>query len=1049
MKKSYLLMFLLAAIFNFGYAQKTITGTVIDLVTNEPLPGVTIVVKENPTQGTVTNIDGQYTIALSDNAKNLVFSFIGYKTVEKPIGNNSKINVTLSENAEILDDVIVTAIGIKREKRELGYAAQNINSEELDKTQSTDMVGKLAGRVAGLSITQNSGEPGDAANIAIRGRGSLLGSNYPLIVIDGVPVINDITSSSLTGQSMRSFDINPEDIESISVLKGATAAALYGLRAADGVLMITTKKGKAGKHNSQITIKSSVTFENVNKLPERQDLYSQGNWTAENIAQYAGPEGERGSWGPLASTLFYDASIENPYDINGAIVTSEFAPAGAKHINVYDNVENFFATGVKTDNYVSVSGRGEIANYMASAGYVNHKGVIPNSEFERSTFRISGGTKLWEKVNLDGNMAYTNSNGIKLNRGSNASGVMLGLMRSPISFDITNNVSDPVKNSSAYMFPDGSQRTWYNDTDNPFWSVNKNQAQNDIDRFAGNVGLNTELFEGMTATYKVGIDHYAEEAKTYWSNGSKQYFGEGVLYVDHYQKRQINSDLILNYTKQINENWEASLMGGHNYFSTHSYYTGMEGTNFIIPDYYDISNVETIDGADDKTSRYRIVGAFYEAKVNFKNYLYLSTTGRNDWSSTLKKEEQSFFYPSVSASWIYSETFNLDKNPYLSYGKLRINYAKVAKDAAPYSLNNRFVSAGSIHGNTAFYPDPTMGNIDLKPEDTRSFEIGTDVRFLRGRLGLDVTYYFTETVDQIIPIIVPASTGFAAMFDNMNGTVTNNGIEILVNGTPIEKTNFKWAVGVNFNKSKNMVKKLPDGTEMIELQDNAGLATTRTVFIEGEPFGVLYGSRWMRAPDGQIVIDENGLPVKDTENGIIGDPNPDWTMGITNAFTYKDFTLDFLIDIKSGGDMYNGTANVMRSLGTHVDTENRDEEVVFDGVVYNETTGEYTQNTTPVLWGEYYQGYGLTHVSEAGVEDASWVRLKQLSLSYSLNQSKLGKLPIKGLTLTLSGNNLLLFTNYSGIDPETNLSGVSNSIGRDYFNMPSVRSYTFSVKMNF
>lgn len=1047
MSKKLLLSILFFALNAYAFSQKTITGTITEKGSNTPLPGVTVIVKSDPSKGTISGPDGKYSIQVKDDAQVLVFSFIGMKTVEEQIAGRTTINVIMADDAQMLEDVIVTAIGVKREKRELGYAAQSVGDEELEKSSSSDILSKLSGRVAGLNITQNSGEPGATSNIAIRGRSSLLGSNYPLIIIDGVPVSNSTTDiSQRIGQSNRSLDINPEDIESISVLKGASASALYGIEAANGVLMITTKKGKAGQKSTNITVKSSVTFENVNKLPSRQDKYAQGYWQ-DGVATYDGPEGagQRSSWGPLLSELFYDPSITNPYDINGAIVTADLASEGAANVNAYDNIKDFFNTGIKTDNYVSVSGAGQTAHYMASAGYINHQGIIPNSEFDRSTFRLSGGTDLSDKIKMNGSMSYVNTGNIKLNTGSNASGIMFGLLRSPVSFDITNNTNRPSKNRSSYMFPDGTQRTWYEDVDNPYWSVNKNQSHSDADRFFGNLGFNAELYPGLNATYRVGIDQYSDDIKSYWSNLSAENYLIGQLYVDQSKERIINSDFLLTYDKQINDDWKIGLLAGHNYKAERYYRTSLEGENFIIPDYYDISNLATVENPDDYEEKKRLIGLFYEAKVNYKNYLYLSTTGRNDWSSTLPDGKNSFFYPSVNLSWIFSETFGLEKNKYFSYGKLRANWAYVANVPDPYLLRNYYISTGSIQDLTSFSLAGGMGNINIEPEETRSIEIGGDFRFFMGRFNLDVTYYNFTTSNQIVPVKVANSTGYNTFLDNIDGKVVNNGIEVLASGSPVKNKDFEWRIGLSFGKNKNVAKDI----DFLEFSDNNGVASTRNVFIGGEEYGVLYGTRWARNEDGRIIIGTDGLPEVDSLPGIVGNPNPDWTMGITNTITYKRWTLDFLFDIRYGGDMYNGTANVMRSLGTHEDTENRDEDVIFDGVVWNDATQQWEENTITTKWGEYYQGYTLTHVSEAAIEDASWLRLKTLSLTYEFPMKKLENLPIKGLSLGIAGNNLLLFTNFDGIDPETNLSGVSNSFGRDYFNMPSVRSYTFTVKMNF
>ena len=906
----------------------------------------------------------------------------------------------------------------------------------------------LSSKVAGVEITSSSGTPGASSNIVIRGRVSLTRSNSPLFVVDGVPISNDYAGSYYVDHSNRAIDINPNDIESITVLKGGAATALYGIKAAPGAIIITTKTGKGtGDKKQKITFRTSLGFDQVNKLPEKQYKYAQGFKDASGDLVYSSSSNT--SWGPLIDTLRYDGN-PNDYYKYGNIVGMSDPSATDQRVIAYDNVNDFFATAIKSDTYLSVGGGNKDGNYYVSIGHLNQSGIVPNSEFKRTNMKLSGDFNLSEKLSSSGSASYANSGGTFLQRGSNLSAVMVGLMRVTPTFDITNGSDDPVNDKTAWMLPDGTQRNYYPNYDNPYWSINKNIATSDVNRFIGNTQLNYKIFPWLNAMYRLGLDYYNEKRENYLDNNSSD-TPEGYIDVNTYEFKTVNSDFILTAEKEINENLKLTGLFGHNYYTRNSYSLNSHGDLFVLPDFYDLSNATTVSSSDSEYKK-EMVGVYYDIKLAYKNYLYFNTTGRNDWSSTLPEDKNSFFYPSVNLSFIFSDAFELDqKIAFFDYGKIRISWAQGGNDADIYALEDYFVSiTGGTRGQVTYATQRSIGNMKIKPELTTSTEVGVDLRFFKNRVGIDFAYYNSKSDGQIISAPVTYSTGFSSMTLN-SGVISNKGIELQLYLTPIEKTNFTWDIMVNFARNKNIVEDLPDGISLVEFA-TTGLSSTRSVGIEGQPFGVIYGGKYLRNENGDVIVNSEGFPLIDPEAGIVGDPNPDFTLGLRNTFSYKGLRLSALIDIRQGGDIYNGTRAVMTSLGTHKDTENREDDYIFPGV-RNEGTEEnpvWVENDVAVVRDrDYYskQG-GLAGLSEAYIEDGSYVRLRELTLSYNLPSKWIEKLPVSSLSIGLSGKNLLLFTDYKGIDPETNLSGASNSLGRDYFNMPNTKSYELSLQLN-
>ncbi len=996
--------------------------------------------KEISAIGVFTNDDGFFELRGADDGKTLIVSMIGFERQYVPINGRSSIDIKLSPEALSVDEVVIAAVGIEKEKQSVGYSVQKLDTDALVNARETNLVNALSSKVAGVEVTSTSGSPGASANIVIRGRSSL-NNNAPLFIVDGVPIDNSYAGSNFIDHSNRGIDLNPDDIESLTVLKGPSATALYGVRAANGAIIIQTKRGKDGKQSIQVS--QSLTFDRVNKLPGQQQLFAQGILLG-GVPTYRGPLESNRSWGPRLDTLRYDGNSDYRFSPLGTIVGQSAPNATATPVSPFDNADNFFQTGITSNTHLSLTGGNETTTYYLSAGYLQQTGIIPNSDFQRVSVKLTGDTKLTEKLKVSASANYVQSGGNRMQRGSNLSGVMLGLMRTPNTFDLGNGLEDPVDNPASYQFEDGTPRRYWAAYDNPYWSINRNLSEDRVNRIIGNTQFDYQLTPSLKLLYRIGMDYYFEERKSYWDNQSNE-FGTGVIFDDLFSFQSINSDLLLTYNKSLGENLTLTASAGHNYFAERGYNNITEGETFILPNFYDISNVALVTFADDAIRQRRIAGAFYDLQVNYRSYLYLNATGRWDWSSTLPSTQVPFFYDSYSLGFVFSEPLKLGTNKVFSYGKVRFSYATVGGDASPYSLNSFFSLTRPVKGQTSFLPQTTIGNANLRPEETQSIEAGVDLRFFQNRLSLDITAYRTVSRDQIIEVPVAFSSAYSFFVANA-GEIKNEGIEVMLNGTPIKSRNLTWNITVNFTANENTVVELAEGVNDIRFP-GAGVTSTSNRAIPGEPFGVIYGTRWLRDDQGNRVVDDAGYPLFDPQDpGIIGDPNPDWQLGLRNSLTYKGLSLSALLDIRQGGDIFNGTVGVMKNLGTHISTESREKEVIIEGV--RESDGQV--NTTPVrLDSDYYSRYPFAGVSEENIEDGSWVRLREVTLQYRLPDIWLDATPIRQLELGLSARNIFLITNYSGVDPETNLAGASNSVGRDWFNSPNTRSFGVNLRATF
>ena len=1079
-KLSLVLMMVLFAVGTI-LAQRSVSGTVIDDA-GEPLIGANVLVK-GTSVGVATDLDGKYSVDVPAGSNALVFSYTGFETKEVELGASNVVDVTLSEGV-VITEVVVTAIGLEANRAQLGYSVQNVNVDEIVGSQETNLVNALSSKVAGVTVVSSSGSPGSSANIRVRGSTSINGSNSPLFVIDGVPIDNNenrrggdgqLNGTAGVDQSNRAIDINPNDIESLTVLKGPSATALYGVRAANGAVIITTKKGKAGK--PQVDISASFTLSQYNKMPDRQSTYAQGRPAdtdgdgVPDARTWRGPETAEGfSWGPAISELEYDGDNTYPYDLNGALVPR--GTGNGQAANAYDPYD-FFVNGEAFDLNASVRGGTDRFNYYLSGGRLTSTGIVPNSTFDRTSFRITTEAKITDKLTAALSANFVNSGGNRIQRGSNLNGVMLGLMRTTPTFDNGNGKTGQAAadDVNSYVVPgDGSQRSYRAGVyDNPNWTVNKNPFNDDVNRIIGFGSLRYEVNDWLSFMYKLGIDTYSDRRKGAFDINPSPFgfnWNDGSIYQSTEVSRDLNSDFLVMLNRQLTDDIGLTATFGHNYFTTRVVNQFSQGTTLATSDFYHISNATNIISGEIFQEK-KIWGLLGTIDLNYKDYLYLNLTGRNDWSSTLPEDNNSFSSYSASLGFAFTEL--MEKNNILSYGKLRLSYGKVGNDAPIYSTTNYFgqaISGGDgfitglnypAFGTNAFEKSTILANPELRPESTTTFEVGGEFKFLKGRLGVDITYYDSESVDQVISVQVSGATGFTNLNTNA-GKITNTGIELVLEGTPVKMPNFTWDIGVNFTKLENDVEELADGIEQIGL---SGFTSTSSRVVVGQPYGAIFGSGFQRTDDGQMIIGDNGWPLQDPQTQVYGDPNPDWIAGVRNTFTiFKNFSVSALIDIRQGGDMWCGTCGIIDYFGTsQTSADLREQTVVWDGVVNIGTADEpnYVANTKEVAYadpaagvgGSYWARYGFGGITEMSIYETSWVRLRDLSLTYRIPNSALEKLSIADASVSVSGRNLWLSTDYPGIDPETNLTGATNGFGLDYFNMPNTKSYAFTLRLSF
>ena len=1027
---------------------KIIKGNVKDSKSKENLPGATVVVV-GTTVGTATDENGNFMLSVPDSAKNIVVSSLGLTTKVVAIKNET-INVILDPDGIVLKEMVVTALGVSKEKKSLGYNVSEVSGSDLTRSGESNVIQGLASKASGIQVISSSGTPGASSKILIRGN-STFGENQPLVVIDGVPVDNTTSAASAgdnpfnpnlqgVSNSNRALDINPDDIESVTILKGPSAAALYGARAGHGAILYTTKKGKY-KKGLGVTFSSSVELSKVNKLPKLQDKYAQGSNGVDYSTADPGPDqifgtaddvsnGTSQSWGPTLSSLGMKAN---------------------------DNVGHFFKTGVTYNNNLAIDGGTDKTMYRFSYSNLKNDGVIPNTWLKRNTIRLNAEHKLSEKLSVGTNISYANTQTQKPQNGSNLAGVMLGLLRMPASFDIRDYQYDQT----------GNDHTYYYIYDNPLYSVKKNTYNDNVNRVFGNTYLNYKATSWLDINYKLGLDQYSQRSTQVYaisSTGDDNSLRYGQMNIDNQTFMQIYSDLLLTAKKTFKEKWNTSLTLGNNIWHNKTTDDFGRGRNMAVPGLYNMNNTAE-RYASNSIYAARTYAAFFDGSIDYKSAIFLGLTGRNEWASAYDKGKRSYFYPAVNTAIVISELVKMPK--WFSFAKVRAAYAKVGLAPASYQNKTYYVQNALTDGFTNGNTFPYMGNVgyglnnslgstNLKPEKQRGFEYGADLRFLNGRLNLDVTYYDQKSSDVLLYQPIAPSSGANQVYTN-SAQISNKGWEIALSATPIEKKNFKWDINLTWYKNVSKVLKLADGVNELNIED--GFDGIGAYAIVGQPFGAFYGTTWQKTPDGKLIIDPaTGLPIQDPKNQNLGNAQPDWLSGIRNTLTYKNFSFTFLWDIRKGGKIWNGTKARLNSLGTSKESEDREHNYTIDGVqstgidASGYATYSSAANTTTVSAKDYFRTYkgdpAFGGVTSSVIEDGSWIRLREVALSYRFNIKN--KKFIQFIDLSLTGRNLLLFTKYSGVDPETSLTGAGSNIqGYDYFNNPGTKSVYFGLKVGF
>ena len=1088
MKKLSLVFTFLMLCLGITMAQRTITGTVSD-ETGETLIGTSIVVK-GTSIGVITDFDGQYTLDIPEERATLIFSYTGYATQEVELTASNILDVVMREGV-ILETAVVTALGVRRDEKSLGYAVQKVEGDAIIRSGATSAVDALVGKAAGVQITRSSGSVGGGSRILVRGVTSMVGNNQPLIVIDGVRTNNEtlLSQASTAGvaSSNRLMDLNPEDIESVNILKGAAATALYGTAGSTGVVLITTKKGKNQKQ-IDVNFSTSVGFDQITQMIDLQNIYAQGSG-----GNYLDPStGASGSWGPRITDLEFATDQNHPdaptratafdatgvyrFDNNGFLV-----PAGTGNgqpANIYNNVDPFYQTGMTFTNSLAISGGNELATFRLSGSDLRASGVVPNEDYERKTVKLASSLRPMDGLVLSGSVNFTKSDYVRVQQGSNTSGLLLGQLRTPVSFDNTNGFTpeDAVDEVSAYQFSDATQRNYRGGGgyDNPYWIINNTLGREDVSRTFGNVKADYTLNNWLGFGVNIGYDITSDVRKQDFEIGSRTN-ASGAVQLDEFSVKQYDTYFNVIGNGQLNEDISLNYLAGINVFSFDQNQTEVNGNGLVFPGFLDISNASAVASSQD-ANKFRTLGFFGQLEASWRGTIYATLSARQDYDSRLgdptnfRLENTGFFYPSASLALVFSEL--MDNNNILSFGKLRLSYAEVgAGPPSPYSTQSVFVSPsiGDGWGDRINFPNagPTgfdqsslLGNSDLTPEITTTFEAGLDLRFFNGRLGLDVTYYNGSIRDAILNASLPHSTGFTNVWLN-SGEMSSEGLEITLNASPIQAKDFSWNTQVNFTKSSNIVEKLAPGIERLFL---AGFNTAGTYLVEGNQYGAIFGGAYLREeagtdldqslniPGGAVVINDDpnssefGFEAVDPEQRAIGDPNPDFIIGWNNTLSYKNFSLNFLLDWREGGDLWNGTAWALSFFGRSQLTADTREETPtpIEGV----SQSDGTPNDIPVVrdqsyWQSSLGGFGA--IGEQFVQDGGWVRLRELGVSYRLPATTW----LKGGTVGISGRNLWLETDYDGIDPETSLTGTGNGQGFDYFNMPSTKSIIFKLSFNF
>ena len=1048
MKRKLLLLSLFlvfAAAWQAVAQERTVTGRVTSAEDATALPGVNVVVRGS-SSGTVTDAQGRYSISVGDGVT-LVYSFVGLTTQEIAVGNQSTIDVQMVADVRQLTEVVVTALGIEREQKSLGYSVQEIQGETVARVKDANVLNSLQGRIAGVQVQGNPGALGGSSRVLIRGARSVSGENQPLIVIDGVPLDNSNFNTTDTQRGAGGVDygnaaqyINPEDIETYSVLKGPNAAALYGNRAANGAIVITTKKGRARK-GIGVNVSSDIQFQDLLVLPDYQNEYGGGagpfgrNAQGQDVVRFAVDE----SWGPRLD----GRPVRQWYSYDPTI--PEYFGQTTPWVAQPDNVRDFYQTGLQNTNSISLNGGNEKGTFRLGYTNLNARGIMPNSDLQRHTLSFNGGLNLTDKLKTSIGVNYV-ANQATGRPVQGYDGVIVQFNH----FGQRQMETDLL--DRYWITPTGEQRTWNRRSagdpfpqyaDNPYWIRRKNFQNDQTQRVFGNATLSYEFIQGLTLTGRVLNDYYLDRREDRIANGSvaQSFYTEELREV-----QEINTDLILSFNRELSELFSLNALVGGN-IRKNRYLRNVTSTvgGLSVPDFFNVENSVERPTVDDNLDRRRINSVFGQASIGFRDMIFLEGTLRNDWTSTLPAGNNSFLYPSVNASFVISEIGALKGNNVLSFGKLRVGYAQVGNDAdQPYRTQLTYQPRVNFGPNPSYRVPLVRNNLALKPEATNSFEVGLETRFLQDRLTFDASYYSTVSTDQIFEVPISGASGYTSQVINA-GKVTNKGLELSLNATPVQTTDFTWTVGVNWARNRNKLVELAPGISNYRLANGPfGASINARV---GEPLGTIVGIDYVYN-NGRKVVDENGVYAFSPTQVPLGSVLADWTGGLNTGLTWKGLSLNALLTGQMGGKLYSLSSLFGKYSGMMQETTDdniRQLWMIADGVKEN-ADGSFSENDIEVRPQDFFSsmfGHGA-----AFVYDASFVKLRELSLGYSLPQSLIGKTPFNTVTVSVIGRNLaLLYSRVPHVDPESATAGSGNIQGYEGGALPSLRSYGFSINL--
>lgn len=1031
--------------------QQKITGLITDK-NGMPLPGVNVFVK-GTNKGVTSDFEGNYAIVVSSNDV-LVFSYIGYVTQEVSTSNKTKINIVLQEDVAELREVIVTAIGTQIFVDESGSTSSIVKSEDVTRSGEAGMINALAGKASGVRIGKSNGDPGSGSSIQIRGANTISGASQPLIILDGIPVSNDNIGDVTESQQSRLDDINAKDIKSVQVLKGASAAALWGSRAANGVIVITTNNGSLGKKPS-VQYSFTQSYDEISVRTRLQDQYGQGRGGVWQISRAE-------SWGDKIADRLGGADVVNEsgqyFISNTGNLIYPVTKKNSQETFVDSNFDQVFQTGVYSQHNISISGGGEQSSYFFSYENLAQEGIVKNFDYKRQNLRLNTQTQLTDWLKWSNRIAYTNTNSNRIHQaGETTNGVLLGLLRTSPDFDITDYIGTYVA-ANGDVFPNRqrSYRKHFGESENPvynnpLWTINEQKSPNEINRFIINPELTIDPVNWLKVILRGGLDYYSDSRGSFFPVGSASGNRSAGLWTQSdIANRELNFDGIAIITKKINTDVEATATLGFNLndrqrvFNTNTVSPFAVNATLPTPD---LNPDQSATSWNRTITNIRSNRGYGVLGFNLFDQLFVNLSGALEAASTIKGN---YFYPSADMAWQFSD---LIESETLSFGKLRVAWGKVGIQPAPYKFSTLATTGYATFGGS-FLVDSEKGNANLKPEIKTEWEVGTDLRFFKSRISLGLTYYENETKDILFAVNTNPSSGYTTKYSNA-AVIENKGFEIDLNGKIIDSQDFKVSLNANFNNNKNLVVDIA-GAETVDIG-----GTSKAV--KGFPMSSFWLPGSLRNEDGSLALDARGFPQLDTDRRVLGDPNPDWRGGLGMNLNWKGLDFSFLFEHSQGGEYINRTNVVLYGFGNHVNVA---KEVTLTEDLTNIAGTVFPAGTTVrgnvedfgagnvLLDEKYYNGIGgglgFNKLNDFFIEDATWTKLRNVTLGYTFNGLKVSsKLSLESLRVSVTGRDLILLTNVTDVDPETNNYGVSNASGMNYFNNPGTRSILFNLQVNF